>query len=74
MLQLDPQEGSHLRKEEMHQMNPRLRLWICAAMILLSALYAVLVSKDLELAKAAALGYIAVMLTLLVIINVWKKA
>lgn len=55
-------------------MNPRLRLWLCAGMILLSAIYAVLVSKNVELAKAAALGYIAVMLTVIVIINVWKKA
>lgn len=43
-------------------------------MILLSAGYAVLVAKNVELAKAAALGYIAVMLTAIVLINVWKKA
>lgn len=38
--------------------------------IVLSALYAVLVSKSYELAKVVGIGYIAVMLTLLVIINV----
>lgn len=54
-------------------MNPRLRLWLCVVMIVLSAGYAVLVSKNVELAKAVALGYIAVMLTIIVIINVWKK-
>ena len=47
---------------------------LCAVMILISASYAVLVAKDLELAKAVALGYIALMLTLIVIVNVWKKA
>lgn len=55
-------------------MTPRLRLYICAAMILLSALYAVLVAKNLEIAKAVALGYIAIMLTLLVMVNLWKRA
>lgn len=58
----------------MPPMTPRLRLYICAAMILLSALYAVLVAKNLEIAKAVALGYIAIMLTLLVMVNLWKRA
>lgn len=54
-------------------MTPRLRLWLCAVMILLSAGYAVLVAKNLEIAKAVALGYIGLMLTLLVIVNVWRR-
>lgn len=57
----------------MHQMNPRLRLALCAVMILLSAGYAVLVSKDKDLAEAVALGYIAVLLTIFTIVNVWKR-
>jgi len=57
----------------MHQMNPRLRLWLCAGVILLSAGYGLLVTKDRRLAEAIALGYIAVVLTVFVVINVWKK-
>lgn len=54
-------------------MTPRHRLIVCVVMILISAAYAVLVAKNLEIAKAIALGYIAVMLTLIVIINLWKR-
>lgn len=60
-------------EEGMLQMNPRLRLWACVVMILVSAGYAVLVAKNLEIAKAVALGYIALMLTLIVIVNLWKR-
>lgn len=73
MLQLD-QEGSHQQKKGKLRMTPRHRLILCAVMILISASYAVLVAKNLELAKAVALGYIAVMLTLIAIINIWKRA
>lgn len=58
----------------MRQMNPRLRLWLCAGVILLSAAYGLLVAKDRRLAEAVALGYIGVVLTIFAVINVWKKS
>jgi hypothetical protein len=56
----------------MPQMKPSLRLFLCVAMILISAGYSVLVIKDIDVAKAIALGYIALMLTILVIVNIGK--
>lgn len=57
----------------MSRMSPRLRLALCAVIIVLSACYAVLVAKSFELAKVVGIGYIAVMLTLLVIINLGAR-
>lgn len=54
-------------------MKPRLRLALCAVMILISAGYAALVSEDRGLAEAVALGYIAVLLTIFTVVNLWKK-
>jgi hypothetical protein len=42
-------------------------------MIAFSAIYAVLIAKDRDLAEAAAVGYIALLLTIFVIVNTWKK-
>lgn len=53
-------------------MSPRLRLWLCVTVILVSSSYAVLVNKNVELAKAVALGYIAVVLTLLAVVKIGK--
>lgn len=58
----------------MLQMGPNSRLLLCAAMIVLSAVYGVLVSKDPSLASAISGGYIAVLLTIFVVVNVWKKS
>jgi hypothetical protein len=53
-------------------MSPRLRLWLCVGVIILSAIYAVLVTKDRRLAEAVALGYICIVLTVLLVVNLWK--
>lgn len=56
----------------MRTVNPRIRLRICVAVILVSAGYAVLVAKDPDFAQAVMLGYVAVLLTIFVLIEVWK--
>jgi ABC-type uncharacterized transport system permease subunit len=54
-------------------MTPNNRLRILAILIVLSAAYAVIVKKDQGLAYAIALGYIAIMLTILIITQCFKK-
>jgi len=54
-------------------MSPSLRLVVCGAIILFSAIYAVLVSRDPAFAAAIAVGYVAVVVTAILVINVWKK-
>lgn len=54
-------------------MRAHTRLTLSAAMIILSALFAVLVSQSPQVASAVATGYVAVLLTVFVMINVWKK-
>lgn len=54
-------------------MTPANRLWALAVLIILSAAYALLVKKDPALAQVVALGYIAVMLTILIITTCWKR-
>ena len=51
--------------------NTRLRTSI--VMIILSAMYAIVLAKDPPIASAAAVGYIAVILTGCLLTNVWKK-
>lgn len=51
--------------------NTRLRL--SAVMIIISAIYAVVVAKDPQVASAVSSGYIAVLLTTFVLSNLWKK-
>lgn len=51
--------------------NSRL-LW-SAVLIIISAVYAVLVARDPGVASAIAAGYIAILLTVFVLLNVWKK-
>lgn len=55
------------------KMLPNTRLILCIVVIVGSALYALLVSQDPEVASALMLGYVGIMLTILVAINVWKK-
>lgn len=57
----------------MQRMRPSVRLYLTLAVIVLSALYAVVVSQDPAIASAIASGYVAMLVTVLVVINVWKK-
>lgn len=54
-------------------MTPNNRLWLIATMIVISAGYAVLVKKDPGIASAIASGYVALLLTAVLLLNVWKK-
>ena len=55
-------------------MSPSLRLIICGVVILLSAVYAVLVARDPSFATTLAVGYVAVVVTAILVVNLWKKA
>jgi hypothetical protein len=55
-------------------MTANTRLAVCAVVIILSAVYALILEQDQGLAEAVALGYIAVVLTLMFILNVWKRS
>lgn len=55
------------------QMTPKTRLRLIAIMIMLSAIYAVLIVADRDLAGVIAVGYIAVILTVFVVVNAWKR-
>jgi hypothetical protein len=54
-------------------MSPKLRLYLCAIIVALSGAYAVLIATDIELAKAVALGYIGLILTIFLLLNVWRR-
>ncbi len=54
-------------------MNRNLRLMVAAAIIIVSAFYAVLVVQNPALASAISSGYVAVLLTSIFVVNVWKK-
>lgn len=54
-------------------MGPSARLRWSIFMIAFSAIYAVLIVKDPDLASAVAVGYIALLLTVFTIVNIWKK-
>lgn len=49
------------------------RLWAAVVLIVLSAGYAVLVKKDPNIASAIAAGYVALVVTAVLVLNVWKK-
>lgn len=55
------------------QMTPKTRLRLIAIMLMLSAIYAVLIVADREIAGVIAVGYIAIILTVFVLVNAWKK-
>jgi len=57
----------------MGRLGANVRLWLCALIIVGSALYAVLVAYDPEIAQAVGVGYTAILLTIFLVINVWKK-
>lgn len=54
-------------------MTAHKRMLVIAALILLSAVYSLLVKKDQEIAETIAVGYVAILLTGMLLINVWKK-
>jgi pilus assembly protein TadC len=55
-------------------MLPSTRLLLCVVMVIGSALYAVLVSQDPDVASAVMLGYVGLLLTIFVATEVWKKS
>lgn len=55
------------------KMQPSTRLILCAVIVVGSGLYALLVSKDPDVASALMLGYVGVLLTIFVATEVWKK-
>lgn len=53
-------------------MRPNTRLILSMIVIVGSALYGVLLLETPNFAEAIALGYIAVLLTILTVINLWR--
>ncbi len=54
-------------------MTPKTRLVWCAVIIVGSALYGLLISYNPRVATAIMVGYIALLLTVLTVIHVWKR-
>lgn len=54
-------------------MTRNARLQLSIVMIVISAAYAVIVAKDPQVASAVAIGYVAVLITVTILTNVWKK-
>lgn len=57
----------------MHEMSASYRLLLCGVLILISAVYAVLVARDPAFAAAIAAGYVAIVVTVILVANLWKK-
>lgn len=57
----------------MPEMRPNARLLWVAVLILGSASYGVLVKKDPDFAQAVMLGYIGLVLSIFVLVQVWRK-
>lgn len=57
----------------MYRMSASLRLLLCGVLILLSAVYAVLVARDPALAAAVAAGYVALVISVFLLVTLWKK-
>jgi len=55
-------------------MTPNTRLAWCGILIFGSAIYAVLIAYNPRLAADVMLGYIGIVLTILTVINVWKRS
>lgn len=54
-------------------MTPKVRLILVGGILVMSAAYAVLVEKDPGVAAAVASGYVAILLTVVFLLNTWKK-
>ncbi len=57
----------------MLRMGTNVRLSLCGVIIVASAIYAVIAARNPGLATALATGYVAVLLSIFIIVNVWKK-
>lgn len=57
----------------MGQMARKTRLSLIGLLIVVSAVYAALVSKDPDLARTIMVGYIGMVLTIFVVNEMWKK-
>lgn len=55
-------------------MGPSTRLALCVVMIIGSALYGLLINYDPNIAEAVALGYVALLLTIFTVVNLWKSS
>lgn len=54
-------------------MTSNARLQMSLLIIMISAAYGVIVAKDPQIASAIASGYVGVILTVLILVNVWKR-
>jgi len=54
-------------------MAPKTRLFWSAVLIVGSIVYGILVAANPRVASAIMLGYIAVLLTIFIVVDVWKK-
>lgn len=54
-------------------MSSSTRLILSVAMIILSAFFAVLITRSPQVASDTATVYVAVLLTVFVLVNTWKK-
>jgi len=58
----------------MQRMTPITRLKVSVVVIIVSAAYGILVAENPELATDVWRAYVAGLLTVLVLVNVWKKS
>lgn len=57
----------------MQQMKPRTRLSWAVVLVVASIIYAILVAVDSHIAQAVMLGYVALLLTIFFLNEVWQK-
>lgn len=57
----------------MHRMSASLRLLLCGVLIIMSAIYAVFVARDPAFAAAIAAGYVALVISVFLLVSFWKK-
>lgn len=67
------QSDSHFPDPRCHRMSLNTRLWLCGVVILVSAIYATLVAADRDIAQVAAMGYIVVVLTIFIVIQLRSR-
>ena len=53
-------------------MKPNARLGWVAVILVGSAVYAILITKDPDIASAIMLGYVGVLLTIFIVNEIWK--
>ncbi len=57
----------------MLEMHPKTRLLLAVLIIIGSTAYGILVAFDRTLAAAISSGYVALLATIFILVNVWKK-